>query len=328
MKFLRVGYVYPEETRRSTQISLVAEVANAYFALLADQRLLEVTRSTLDSQQSSLNITQKRLDAGVANALTVRQVETSVFTAKANLARYTRQLQQDRNALALLLGTATMPVEMPADGGLNEATLTTPLTSGLPSDLLTRRPDVLAAEHELIAANANIGAARAAFFPRVTLTGSYGTASNELDDLFSNGSETWSFAPQISIPIFSGGANQANLDLAKVQKDIRIARYEGTIQRAFREVADALAARATLDDELGAQEGLVTASADSLSLSTLRFERGSDSYLAVLDSQRSLYGAQQSLETLKLARLQNLVGLYKALGGGWKERSSDTAPPQ
>lgn len=318
-------YLALDQTRRSAQISLVAEVANAYFALIADQRLLTVTRTTLENQQATLELSQQRLSAGATDALTVRQVEQSVFTAKANLAQYTRQLQLDRNALTQLLGVPALPADLQIADGLDEAALATRLSPGLPSELLTRRPDVLAAEQQLIAANANIGAARAAFFPSISLTGSYGTASSELDGLFDQGSTAWSFAPSISIPIFSGGANVANLDLAKVQKDIGIAQYERAIQTAFREVADSLASRATLDDELVAQQGLVDATAESLKLARLRFDRGVDSYLTVLDSQRSQFAAQQSLEVLKLTRMQNLVTLYKALGGGWTEATTSGA---
>lgn len=308
-----------EETRRSTQISLIAQVASSYFALLADERLLAVTRSTLESQQSTLTLTQQRVDVGVADALTLRQVETSVYTAQANLARYERQVKQDRNALAQLLGVPSLPENLSAEGGLDEQRLAVQLAPGLPSELLVRRPDILAAEHSLIAANANIGAARAAFFPSITLTGTYGSTSPDLDGLFKSGTESWSFSPSISIPIFAAGANKANLDLAHVQKDINVARYEAAIQTAFREVADALAARSTYDEELKAQQGLADAANESFKLANLRYERGVDSYLTVLDSQRSQYTAQQSLETLKLARLQNLATLYKVLGGGWSE---------
>ena len=312
-------YLALEETRRSTQISLVAQVASAYFTLLADERLLAVTRSTFESQQSTLKLTQQRTEVGVADALTLRQVETSVYTAQANLARYERQVKQDRNALAQLLGVPSLPANLPVEGGLDEQRLAVQLAPGLPSELLVRRPDILSAEHSLIAANANIGAARAAFFPSITLTGSYGSTSPDLDGLFKSGTESWSFAPSIRIPIFAAGANKANLDLAHVQKDINVARYEAAIQTAFREVADALAARSTYDDELKAQQGLADAANESFKLANLRYERGVDNYLTVLDSQRSQYTAQQSLETLKLARLQNLATLYKVLGGGWSE---------
>ncbi|WP_421793857.1 efflux transporter outer membrane subunit [Hydrocarboniphaga effusa] len=312
-------YLSLEEARRSTQISLIAQVASSYFALLADERLLAVTRSTFESQQSTLTLTQQRVNVGVADALTLRQVETSVYTAQANLARYERQVKQDRNALAQLLGVPSLPENLSAGSGLDEQRLAVQLAPGLPSELLVRRPDILAAEHSLIAANANIGAARAAFFPSITLTGSYGSTSPDLDGLFDSGTESWSFSPSIRIPIFAAGANRANLDLAHVQKDINVARYEAAIQTAFREVADALAARSTYDEELKAQQGLADAANESFKLANLRYERGVDSYLTVLDSQRSQYTAQQSLETLKLARLQNLATLYKVLGGGWSQ---------
>jgi multidrug efflux system outer membrane protein len=191
----------------------------------------------------------------------------------------------------------------------------------MPSDLLVRRPDIVAAEHNLIAANASIGAARAAFFPSITLTGTYGTASTQLSGLFDHGSTAWTFAPQISLPIFAAGAHVAALDLAKVQKNINIVQYEQAIQTAFREVADALAGRSTLDSQIAADQALLEATSESYRLSEMRFRDGVDDYLGVLDSQRSLYTAQQTLVGVKLSRLQNLVTLYKALGGGWSEHS-------
>jgi multidrug efflux system outer membrane protein len=196
------------------------------------------------------------------------------------------------------------------------------LPTGLPSELLERRPDILSAEHNLRAANANIGAARAAFFPSVSLTGNFGTASTQLSGLFAGGSRNWSFSPAISLPIFAGGANVANLDLAKVQKNVQVAQYDKAIQTAFREVADALAARSTLQQQLEAQRALADAAGASYRLSEMRFHSGVDAYLTVLDSQRTLYSAQQGLVSVELARLQNLVGLYKALGGGWEETDS------
>ncbi|WP_154393151.1 efflux transporter outer membrane subunit, partial [Bordetella pertussis] len=192
---------------------------------------------------------------------------------------------------------------------------------GLPSDLLARRPDIRAAEHQLQAANASIGAARAAFFPRISLTGSAGTASASLGGLFDAGSGAWSFAPQISVPIFAGGALRASLDLAKIQKDIGIARYEQAIQSGFREVSDALAGRGTLQEQIRSQELLVQANQRAYDLSQQRYQQGIDNYLSVLDSQRSLYTAQQTLVETRLARLSNLIQLYKALGGGWSERT-------
>ena len=318
-------YLALQETRRATQISLVAEVANAYFAVLTDQRLIAGTADVLKSQESTLGLSRQRLEAGATDALTVHQVETSVYTARANLARYERQLQLDRNALTQLIGLPQLPADLPLDTVIDENALATPLSAGLPSELLTRRPDVLAAEQQLIASNANIGAARAAFFPNITLTGSYGTASTELDGLFKDGTEAWSFAPSITIPIFAAGANKASLDAAKLQKDIGIAQYESAIQAAFREVSDALAARATLDRQVEAQQGLATATSQSFKLANLRFERGVDDYLTVLDSQRSQYTATMDLESIKLSRLQNLVTLYKVLGGGWSEHTVTAA---
>ena len=217
-----------------------------------------------------------------------------------------------------------------AEDGLVErrrrrGTVVAELEEGIPSDVLARRPDVLAAEHQLLAANANIGAARAAFFPSVTLTGSYGTASSQLSGLFKGGSQAWTFNPQITVPIFTAGANVANLDLSKLQRDTNVAQYEKAIQTAFQEVQDALVARSTLNQQLAAQEALVKASADAYRLADMRFKGGVDSYLSALDAQRSLYSAQQSLQQLRLTRLQNLVTLYKALGGGLEEH---TAAPQ
>jgi multidrug efflux system outer membrane protein len=220
--------------------------------------------------------------------------------------------------LVQLLGTP-LPRDLPPEGGLEEQHLLADLSEGLPSDLLIRRPDVLAAEHNLIAANASIGAARAAFFPSILLTGNYGTASTQLSGLFGSGSAAWTFEPQISLPVFAAGANLAGLDLAKVEKNIYVVQYESAIQTAFREVADALAGRGTLDSQIAADQALVEATSESYRLSEMRFRTGVDSYLNVLDSQRALYSAQQALVGVKLARLQNIVTLYKALGGGWNE---------
>ncbi len=315
------------ETQRSAQISLIAEVANAWLTVLADRELLRVTQETLKSQQESYDLTKLGYDGGVQTALTLRQAETSVDSARANLAQYTRQLAQDSNALVLLLGTP-VPADLPAGGGIDDLRVIDDLPAGLPSDVLLRRPDVLSAEHNLVAANANIGAARAAFFPSISLTGNFGTASSQFDGLFKDGSSSWSFNPQVSVPIFAGGANLANLRLSKAQKALYVAQYEQSIQAAFREVADGLVARSTLDDQLGAQQQLQDATADAYRLSRMRFDNGIASYLDVLDSQRSLYSAQQGLVGVKLSRLQNLVTLYKALGGGWTERSAAGAAPR
>jgi multidrug efflux system outer membrane protein len=234
-----------EETRRSSQISLVAEVADGYLTLLADQELMRITEETLKSDTVSYTLTQRLSESGQATELDLRQAESAVDTARAGLAQYTRQVAQDLNALQLLVG-ASLPEELSHGPPLAQQSFLEELPAGLPSDLLQRRPDVLSAEHSLRAANANIGAARAAFFPSVSLTGLLGTSSAQLSGLFGSGSKFWSFNPQLSLPIFAGGANVANLDLAKVERNVQVAQYEKAIQTAFREVADALApARAT-----------------------------------------------------------------------------------
>jgi multidrug efflux system outer membrane protein len=313
-----------EATRRSSQLTLIAEVVSAYLAVLADENNLKVTRETLASQTASYNLIKRSLDAGTTTALALRQAATTVDTARANLAAFTRQSAQDRNALMLLIGVA-IPADIAFDTDLNAENLSADLPVGVPSEVLTRRPDVLAAEYELIAANADIGAARAAFFPSITLTGSYGTASSQLSGLFKSGSTAWTFSPQISVPIFAGGANRANLDLSKVEKNVTIAQYEKALQSAFREVDDALAARGTLDEQLVAQRALLEDAGESYHLADLRFRNGVDSFLPVLDAQRALYSAQQTVISLELLRLQNMATLYKALGGGMQEDSAATA---
>jgi multidrug efflux system outer membrane protein len=309
-----------EETRRSTQLSLIAEVVSAYLAVVADETILNVTRQTLDSQSASYSLIKRSLDAGTTTAVALRQAATTVDTARANLAEYTRQSAQDRNALMLLIG-APLPDDLAVNTDLSTQNLEADLPVGVPSEVLAQRPDVLAAEHQLVAANADIGAARAAFFPSITLTGNYGTASTQLSGLFKRGSSAWTFSPQISVPIFAGGANRANLDLARIEKNVNVAQYEKAIQSAFREVDDALAARQTLDDQLAADRALLADATDSYNLADLRFRNGVDSYLPVLDAQRVLYAAQQNVVSLELLRLQNMATLYKALGGGIREDS-------
>jgi outer membrane protein, multidrug efflux system len=311
-------YLSSEETRRSTQLTLIAQVVSAYLTVLADETILKVTRETLKSQQESYDLTKRSLDAGTTTALAFRQAATTVDTAKANLAQYNRQAAQDRNALVLLLG-GPIPQNIAFDMELGAVNLSADLPAEVPSGVLASRPDVLAAEHTLIAANADIGAARAAFFPSITLTGQFGTASTQLSGLFKTGSSAWSFAPQITLPIFTGGKNKASLDLSKVEKDINIAQYEKTLQTAFREVDDALSARQTLDEQLVAQRALLEDTSQSYQLANLRFKNGVDSFLPVLDAQRALYSAQQSVISLELIRLQNMATLYKALGGGMRE---------
>jgi multidrug efflux system outer membrane protein len=311
-------YLSSAENRRSTQLALVAEVATDYFSLLTDQALLKLTQETLQSQSESYDLTKAMFDRDSATLLSLRQAETSVDAARASLAQYQRQVAQDLHALTLVLGEE-LPADLPAGQDIDGQGLLAELPAGLPSDLLTRRPDIIAAEHALRAANANIGAARAAFFPSIQLTGSAGFASSKLGSLFDKGTGTWLFAPTINLPIFTGGRNVANLDLANTEKSLNVAQYELTVQTAFREVSDALSARSTYHDQLDAQDALVRADADAYRLAQLRFRSGVDSYLTTLDAQRSLYSAQQSLFSLKQAQLNNLVTLYKALGGGWTE---------
>jgi multidrug efflux system outer membrane protein len=312
------------EARRSTHISLVAEVANAYLTLGADHERLALAQDTLTSQSESYRLNQRSFEVGVTSALALRQAQTSVDTARVDVARYTAQVAQDRNALMLLVGSA-VPAELLPTNLADSLNALPDLPSGLPSALLQRRPDILQAEHQLKAANANIGAARAAFYPRISLTASAGSASSDLSGLFKGGSGTWSFLPQISLPIFDGGANRANLDIAKIDRDINVAQYDKAIQTAFCEVSDALAQRSTVGDQLEAQQSLVNATAESDQLSRARFSRGVDSYLTVLDSQRSLYSAQQNLIGTRLSRMSNLVTLYKVLGGGWSEERTSSA---
>jgi len=309
------SYLATRETSRAVQISLIAETAGAWLNLAADQDLLALAQDTLATRQESLKLTRSRFDAGAANQLDLRQAETLAETARSDVATYVAQVEQDRNALRLVVGT-NVPADLLPAGGLVTAQIMPDLPAGLPSDVLTRRPDVLAAEHQLQGASANIGAARAAFFPRITLTGSAGAASNDLDGLFDSGSGTWSFAPRISLPIFAGGANVAGLDSAKAGRDIAVAQYERTVQTAFREVADALAVQSTIQERVGSQERLVAAANDTVRLSRARYGAGIDSSLTLLDSQRTLYTAQQGLIRSRLVRASNLATLYKALGGG------------
>jgi multidrug efflux system outer membrane protein len=258
--------------------------------------------------------------------LSLRQAESAVDAARASLAQFERQLAQDTHALMLVLGQE-IPADLPPAKDMNAEGLLAPVPEGLPSNLLTHRPDILSAEHTLRAANANIGAARAAFFPSIQLTASGGTASNRLKDLFGSGTGTWSFAPTITLPIFTGGQNRANLDLAHIEKNVTVAQYELTIQTAFREVSDGLSARGTYIDQRRAQEALVAADADAYRLAEMRFRSGVDNFLATLDAQRSLYAAQQGLVTVRQAELANQVTLYKALGGGWVQHTVGRLEP-
>lgn len=318
-------YFASEEAQRSTQISLVASVASAYLTLQADQQLLQLTRDTLDTYRKSYALTERSFNVGVADALALSQARTAVQSTEASLARYSRLVAQDRNALALLLGGA-VPADLPQAGVLGTDLLAA-VPAGLPSDLLQRRPDLLQAEHQLKAANASIGAARAAFFPSISLTASAGSASSQLSGLFDGGSGTWLFQPQINLPIFTAGRLKANLDYAEVQKNIQVASYEKAIQSAFKEVADGLAARTTYQQQLTAQSALVGTSEEYYRLAERRFRSGVDSYLTLLDAQRQLFAAQQQLIGDRLNQLTSEVNLYKALGGGWYGQTQVATAP-
>ncbi|PCM49585.1 multidrug transporter [Pseudomonas fluorescens] len=304
-----------EQARRSAELSLVANVANAYLTWRADQELLELTRQTLAADEQSLRLTTRNREAGKSSALEQAQAQTSVDSSRASLARYKRQVAQDLNSLTLLVG-AQVPEQLPAQPLAND--LVQQLPAGLPSDLLQRRPDILQAEYKLKAANANIGAARAAFFPSVSLTASAGTSSRDLSGLFGAGSGAWTFQPQINLPIFNAGSLRASLDYSKLQKDVAVAEYEKSIQTAFQEVADGLAARSTYQQQLQAQRDLVQATQDYYNLAQHRYQNGVDSSLTFLDAQRSLFSSQQGLITDRLAQLVAEVNLYTALGGGWR----------
>lgn len=306
-----------EEARKAVQISLVAAVANAQLALAADDALLKVTQQTLASREDSHRLIKLRFDQGASSELDLRQAESLLETARVSLAQATRQRALDQNALELLVGQP-LPADLPAAPAFEALAGLPELPVGLPSEVLVRRPDVRQAEQQLIAANANIGAARAAFFPRITLTGSAGQASGHLSDLFKSGHSAWSFAPQLIQPLFDAGRNQGNLDLAKANREIAVAQYERAIQSAFREVADALAGRATLGEQLAAQARLLAAEQQRSRLAELRYRNGASSYLELLDAQRSLFAAQQAQLQLQAQAAQNSVTLYKVLGGGWR----------
>jgi multidrug efflux system outer membrane protein len=306
-------YLATEEARRSAQILLISEVANAYLTLAADRENLQLAQSTLEAQQASENLIRRRHEVGIAPALDLRQVQTRVESARVDVARYTGLVAQDENALDLLVGS---PVPDAATPEVLSAVAPLPdVSPGTSSETLLRRPDILEAEGNLKAAYANIGAARAALFPRISLTSAIGTASADLSGLFKSGSLAWNYAPTIVTPIFDA-RSWAALRVTKVDREIALTQYEGAIQTAFREVADALAQRGTLGDQLEAQQSLVDASAEAYRLSYARYEKGSDIFLNVLDAQRSLYAAQQGLISIRLANLSNQVQLYAVLGGG------------
>ena len=310
-------FLATEADQYSTKISLIAEVASAYYTLAADQALLALAQQTFSAQQDTLKLTQRKLEIGVENQLTVSQQQTLVEEARADTANYTAQVAIDKSALALLIGGEVSPALLPpAITAFPKVALDLP--AGLPSDMLTRRPDIMSAEHSLLAANANIGAARAAFFPKIALTATAGTSSTDLARLFMGGTGVWSFIPSITIPIFNWGSNSANLNIARVERDITVSTYEKTIQTAFKEVSDGLVKATGLREQVKAYEVRQSAAQQSLQLSKARFDYGVDAYLSVLDAQRTLYSTQKTLISMQLAQLNNYATLYKALGGGWQ----------
>ncbi len=316
-------YLATAEARQAAHISLVAEVAKAYLSERALAEQLALAQKTVAGRGSAYKLAQQRFDAGASSALDLRLSESLLQSARVSMATLMRQQAQAQNALTLLAGKPD--TTLPAAPALSALTLVAELPAGLPSDLLTRRPDIRAAEQRLMSANANIGAARAAFFPRISLTASAGTSSNALSGLFDAGSSTWSFVPQLLMPIFDGGRNSANLKLSEVRKNLAITDYEKAIQVAFREVADALAARTAIDEQIEAQNAFLTTQAERLRLADLRLQNGVASSLDVLDAQRELFSAQQGLVQVRALRLTNAVDLYRALGGGWTEAGAPSA---
>ena len=304
--------------QRSVEITLLADVANAWLTLAANQARLQLAQDTLSARRKAFELTQRMHALGATSGLVLAQNQTTVDSARADVAAYASQVEQGRNALQLLVGGALPAALLPPllDNAMPPSAALLALPTPLPSSLLLARPDILAAEHSLRAATANIGAARAALFPSISLTAAAGSTSRELSGLFDSGSGTWSFAPQIRLPIFDGGRNRANVRIAEANQQLALAQYEKTVQTAFREVADALAERAHWSERLDAQSSLVAATQQALTLSQARFKAGADDYLSVLDAQRSLYAAQQTHITLRLAEQVNRITLYKVLGGG------------
>jgi multidrug efflux system outer membrane protein len=317
----RAQLLATEEARKTVQISLVAAVAQAHLALQADEALLAITRQTLATREDSYKLTRLKFDNGVSSELDLRQAETLLEAARVALAQQTRQRALDENALVLLIGQP-LPADLPPATPLDAGSTLPELPAGLPSELLTRRPDIRQAEQQLRAADANIAAARAAFFPRISLTTSVGVASSELAALFSGGRLAWTFAPQLLAPLFDAGRNRANLEGAKLAREVAVARYEQTIQNAFREVADALAGRATLREQLRAQVAQARASEAGFRLADLRYRNGVASFLDVLDAQRALFIAQQGVVQVQALQVQNQVLMYQVLGGGWTDPAS------
>jgi multidrug efflux system outer membrane protein len=304
-----------EEGQRSTRISLIAEIATAWLTLASDQEQLRVARETLKTFRQTLDLTTAQFRIGVGSELEVRQAETSFQAARNDIATLETRIAQDQNALNLLVGTTVPADQLPAALG-GDAVTRDSLPANLSSEVLLRRPDVLQAEHQLIAENANIGAARAAFFPTISLTATVGTISTALSGLFSGGSFTYNAAPGLSLPLFDGGQRRGNLEYARASQAVAVATYERSVQTAFREVADALAQRGTIDEQVSAQTARAAAASTAARLSEARFRAGVDSFLTTLDAQRTAYAAEQQLVTTRLSRANNLVELYRSLGGG------------
>ena len=311
-------YLGMEETYRSNRISLVAEVTTAYLSWLADRELLIVTKDTKKIEEESFHLIEQRTREGLATQLDLAQARTSLETAKANLAKYNRQVAQDLNNLTLLLGTS-LPASLAEKNSMGEQIALSAVPPPLSSQVLLQRPDIMAAEHQLKGAHAQIGAARAAFFPSIRLTANAGKISGDLSDLFDGNSGSWLFSPSVNLPIFTAGRLEAELDVAKISKDISVAQYEKAIQTAFREVADALVASETYREQLVAQKANLMANQEYYVLAKDRYLQGVDSFLTLLDAQRSLYSARQNYLNLQLAQQVNQVAVYKVLGGGWKE---------
>ncbi|MEN4704400.1 efflux transporter outer membrane subunit [Pantoea agglomerans] len=310
-------YLSTEASSRATQISLISDVVSGYLTLCADNDLLKLTEDTLKSQSETYKLAKQRYEMKVSSEQDLVQAETSVRNAQAELAQYERQVKQDVNALRLLVGTE-LPENVAENATLAHGWRFQSLPSGMPSEVLTERPDIIAAEHTLRAANASIGAARAAFFPNISLTASGGSASESLGHLLEGGTAAWSFVPSISLPIFDGGKNNANLDIAEISKRVEIANYEKVVQTAFKEVSDALAGQSTYRAELTARVQDTVANTRYYDLAQQRYREGVDNYLNVLVAQRTLFEARKSEISARAGELTQHVTLYKVLGGGWK----------
>lgn len=305
------------EAQHSAQVSLVAEVATEYFAWREANEELQLSSQTLQTVQESYALNKAMFDAGASSELDLRESEGQVQTAKIAATTYARQKAQAENYLTLLIGQQ-LPTNLPEPRAFSSTNLLTEIPAGLPSELLERRADILEAEHTLKAANANIGAARAAFFPTISLTASIGSGSSQLSQLFGAGTGVWSFSPQITVPIFTAGQNIADLDAAKVSKRIEIANYEKTIQTAFREVSDALVGVSSYTEQIDEEAALIGAQQRRYDLAKLRYRQGDDTYLNTLAAQQDLFSAQQGLIQAQFNKLASQISLYKALGGGWK----------